>query len=233
MRVRRLRPSRGDNPASAVLGDVDLWLAPLGGSQRGVELGSELLSTAEMARFDRIVDESARRRRILARSALRVVLGRYLATDAASIALAEGRDGKPVLAGGGPAFNLAHSGELAAIAVGPSLVAVGIDIEVAGRRAGSRLPLRALAPTEAATLGDLQPATREEAFLRYWTAKEAYAKGLGKGLGKDLRTVEIRHTASGPTLSSSGGGWRLAYFDPLPGVIGAVATREQGRGWRG
>jgi 4'-phosphopantetheinyl transferase len=207
---------------------VQMWLADLSGSSASLGGAENALSCGERIRFGRIAAPTARQRRLLARYALRSVLAEYLSVEPASVPLVEEVHGKPGLACPGPAFNLSHSGALAAIAVSEGAVAVGVDVELLGRRLG-RLPMRALTAAEATQLERSRPGRREEAFLRCWTVKEAYAKGVGAGLGIDPRSVEVCLQAGTPALAGiDSGGWGFAYFNPGPGAVGAVALRRGG-----
>ena len=75
-----------------------------------------------------------------------------------------------------PSFNLSHSGDRALVAVsrqGP----VGVDIErIKAGRPMERIAARMFSAEETAR------AATPLGFYRCWTAKEAYAKGLGLGL---------------------------------------------------
>lgn len=78
----------------------------------------------------------------------------------------------------------------------------------------------------------LAPADRDEAFLRYWTAKEAYAKAIGTGLSIGMHNVQIDDVAGVPVLADSDARARftLQRFDPRPGAVGTVAVA--GGPWR-
>jgi len=95
-----------------------------------------------------------------------------------------GRNGKPYVPDG-PAFNCSHSGNFVCCAVhgGP----VGIDLEV-------RRPVRAALAARICTPEELvftAPGGRFDSlrFLQLWTAKEAWVKYTGEGLGVDFRTL--------------------------------------------
>ena len=123
------------------------------------------------------------------------------------------------------AFSVSHARELTVIALTRAYAAIGIDIEGLGRACEMRLPTRVLSSAERKTLARVPPGRREEVFLRYWTAKEAYVKGLGCGLSLELETIEVKSLGS-DDVALSVGGWALSYFRPAPGVIGALVVQS-------
>ncbi len=158
-----------------------------------------LLCDEELARATRILP--ARKRVLWARSrgVLRALLGRYLDRDPRALRFVLGPHGKPALAREGTdagedlRFNLSHSGELALVAVTGGRE-VGIDLEIADRRVTDRrvdelaIAARMLGRAQAERLAELDPRTRERAFLRAWVAHEAVVKCRGLGLGIEIAT---------------------------------------------
>jgi 4'-phosphopantetheinyl transferase len=201
-----------------------LWMIAWFGARQGhTQVRRQALSDEEWARFNGVEDKAARHQRILARAALRSVLGRCLGLEAGVVPIDEDRLGRPVLRVEGPAFSVSHAGQMTMIAVDSRARQIGVDIETVGR--AGPLPRRALSAFELAALGTARGAALEERFMRYWTAKEAYLKGLGLGIRIDPREIEIDLTSSAPKLlSSEGRRWRLSYLDPCPGLVGTVAT---------
>lgn len=77
---------------------------------------------------------------------------------------------------------------------------VGVDVE-AVREVGPALARRCLSPAELSWLDHAADAPdRRERFLRLWTAKEAYLKAIGTGLGTDPRTVTTDCSGAVPRL---------------------------------
>jgi hypothetical protein len=71
---------------------------------------------------------------------------------------------------------------------------------------------------------------RNDAFLRAWTCKEAFAKAgdLGIAAGLDVPTLS-RDAANGQPIvfretPSQGGTWYLYDLDTIPGHVGALAV---------
>ncbi len=169
--------------------------------------------------------------RRLAGAALREILGGYLNIPAARVRLDRTPQGKPLLAdGGGPSFNLSHSGRMAVVAVS-ARERVGVDIEQLSGRSRERLYGRVLGSAEEAVVRACPPAERERAFLRHWTAKEACVKAHGSGLSHDLRELEIRDALGRPGAHGLGmDDLALQHHDPCVGTIGTVAV--SGGPWR-
>jgi 4'-phosphopantetheinyl transferase len=215
--------------------EVHVWRARLNQSEAVLAKARPLLSDDERERVNRFHFKKDRDRFIVARAALRDVLGRYLRVAAGEIKFRYDDYGKPALGGarGGPSFNLAYSNEIALCAVAQSK-SVGVDVEhvralddweaiaehfFSGEEAGA---LRNLA-------GDLRPA----AFFDYWTHKEAYVKAEGCGLsrppgGFTISFVEGREAA---VLDKDGGHresskWSLFGLSPAPGYVGALAVER-------
>jgi 4'-phosphopantetheinyl transferase len=188
------------------------------------------LSEDERDRARRFRQPRDRDRFVRGRGFLRRSLAHRLGCDPGSLALGTGPGGKPCLPRPAPAFNLSHSGGLAALAVS-ALHEVGIDIEclapqpaLAGDLSG--LIAACFRPDEAAAIR-AAPDPRQT-FLRFWTGKEARMKLTGEGLGLDPRAIALAHEAGRP----------LAYLSPerpaatlhgldLPGAVGTLAIGDR------
>lgn len=168
------------------------------------------------------------RRRVVARAALRIMLGRRLDCPPASLVFVLGPSGKPKLAGpcdlGALRFNLARSGDLCLIAVseaGP----IGVDLEEVRDfpELGELVEAR-FAPSEAAGILERSGDDRVRSFYRCWTRKEAYLKATGLGLDADLKSVVVSVGDRAEILSSTEG-WSLIDLDLGDRLSGAVAVR--------
>jgi 4'-phosphopantetheinyl transferase len=142
------------------------------------------------------------------------------------VVLRRSRAGKPELKGSDLRVSLAHSGEVAVVAV-TSGREVGVDVEVL--RAGTEtwsLSSHALTHSESERLEALPVSQRSGAFLWMWTRKEALLKALGVGLALDPRLIELegqKIIAAAPELGQAHD-WTLVDL-PLPGHAAALALR--------
>jgi 4'-phosphopantetheinyl transferase len=156
---------------------------------------------------------------------------------ASALAFRRNSHGKPRLAGAEPiAFNISHSGDLVAIAIGRNCD-LGIDVE----RHRPELDVDALgrfiftdAEMAAVQAGDAR--ARINGFFRQWVFKEALVKGLGTGLARDPRRFQIRNGTDEPFAEFVGGeendigqGWRLRALAAPAGYSTAVAIRQHER----
>ena len=152
----------------------------------------DALDARELARLDALRPPAARLRFAAAHVALRTVLGLAVGRAPAAVRIGREPSGKPRLEGTGPAFSLAHSGDVAAVAVG-GRAALGVDVEL--RRPVPRLdPMirYACTPGERAALEGIDDeAERAERFLALWVRKEAVLKATGTGLREHPAGVEV------------------------------------------
>lgn len=169
---------------------IDVWVAPLDvapATRAALEAGLTEVERGRAARYRAPADA---RRFSAARGWLRQVLGAALGVEPGAVALSQG-PGKPRLADrAGPRFNLSHAGALALIAVAEQ--EVGVDVEpVAGAGRWADVVDLVCSAGEAAALRRLPPEEQSAAFLRAWTAKEAYLKATGTGLTVPPDGVEV------------------------------------------
>jgi 4'-phosphopantetheinyl transferase len=193
-------------------GTVDVWVA----TTAGPAPDRDLWSRDELARASRFASPAAGARWLAARDVLRRVLGAVLGEDPASIVLAEGPGGKPVLhRRRGPHFNLSHSGELVAVALGDR--PVGVDIEVDRRLVRpERLAARLYDdPDEIRRWALTTEPLRSQLLLQRWTEVEAVLKATGDGISAGMAGALPRLTAAG---------WSVRGLDLGPAVRGAVAA---------
>src|ERR1017187_3832505 len=146
---------------------VDLWTVSLTAPSPGH------LSEDEIARANRFKFEEDRVRWTRARSALRVILSRYVGDDPFRLAFIYGAHGKPALLVSGIEFNLSHAGDWAMIAVSRS-IPVGVDIERIRPNVDMAPLLHRLGET------DLPDATQQ--LYQVWTRREAKSKAAGGAL---------------------------------------------------
>jgi 4'-phosphopantetheinyl transferase len=150
--------------------------------------------------------DDARRRYVVAHGELRRILASHTGTAPRAIAYAylcgvcgsheHGRPSLATIAGSNdaaPSFSLSHSGDVAVVAIAPE--PVGVDVErVRPRRYLDAVARRVLRDDEFARWAARPEADRLDAFLRVWTAKEAYLKLLGVGITRALREVDVHDT---------------------------------------
>jgi 4'-phosphopantetheinyl transferase len=169
---------------------------------------------------------------------LRTVLSRYLQTEPRQIEFAYGAQSKPFLGkaflGSGLCFNLAHSHNLALLAVtnaGP----VGVDVERIDSKTDTRqLAADLFSARESAAFDNLPADLKPAAFFNLWTRKEAWLKATGEGVGHLLDQVEVSFAPGAPSrlLSLPGNGrtaerWDLYDLSPAPGFAAALAIARR------
>jgi 4'-phosphopantetheinyl transferase len=185
-------------PVRPVLADgaVHVWRADL--AAVSPQLGG-LLCEEERVRAERIVNKPDGELWRRSRGLLRTLLARYLQRDPSTLQFVTGEHGKPALvhgaeeppAAGQPAtagrdrmsFNMSHSGHWALYAFSAA-GAVGVDIEMTRRAVDAvAIAARMLGAEQAQRLQALDPASRQQEFIRAWARHEAELKCLGVGIG--------------------------------------------------
>lgn len=130
--------------------------------------------------------------RIAAKDAVRVYLRRYHGLDIypGDIEIAVDEHGRPLVCGpwldrvpSPPALSIAHTEGVAVALIGPAAGGAGIGIDLQPLTAlPESFDQSAFAPDELALLRGAEGPARDERRLRFWCAKEAAAKALGRGL---------------------------------------------------
>lgn len=226
--------SRADLPE----GTADVWWAhKLDASDRH----AGLLDDTERERLARYRGEDDRQRFLTGCVLAKTVLARYTGRPVAGIRFDRtcgqcGRPhGKPVLAGGGPAHSVSHSGDLVAVAVARDPVGVDVEQLDSRRRAAGTvsdpdaLARMVLSGPEQAALAAIRPSSRARQFLVAWTRKEAVTKATGDGLSVAFSDVVVAADHGPPRLMS----WpyprdpaqvSLRDLDTEPGYVAALAV---------
>jgi 4'-phosphopantetheinyl transferase len=126
------------------------------------------------------------------RSALRVILARYINVAAADLNFHLAEHGKPELPGHRIGFNVSHSGDYALVALAKH--ELGVDLEIAGKERSDLQGLIDMVchPNEQTVLAQLPDADKAAQFYRLWTQKEAYCKMLGLGLYQSLPALYFK-----------------------------------------
>ena len=177
---------------------------------------------------------------VTARGTLRMILQRYLHTQAAQIRFANGPHGKPYITEPVTSpryiFNLSHSAEWALLAIAVNRQ-VGIDIECHRRTINyPGMINRICSPREKVFLNDLPAEEQQKMFLTCWTRKEAYVKALGRGITFSLKTVTVSLDKSEPPeiLHVEGNEkealrWSMRELYPAPDYVAALVG--EGSNW--
>ena len=172
--------------------DIQVFPVSIQAPVRVVDQFRSLLSSDEAARAARFRFEHLQHSFILARGALRILLGRYLNTPPRDLEFRYGAKGKPALAGSASLqFNASHSGDLALFAFTLDCD-LGVDIEAVRPMPDLEdVARRFFSTDEAAELMALSPGQRDQAFFLCWTRKEAYIKATGEGLSAPLDAFRV------------------------------------------
>lgn len=193
-----------------------------------------LLTDPERARLQAIRRPADKDRFRSAHLLARVVVGRLLEVEPASVRLRQrctrcgGPHGRPVAAvpGRGPA-GVSVSGAGGVVLAAAALAEVGVDHEPRGS-GDLAVAEVALTDRERVHLATLAAAARGDALLRWWVRKEAVLKMTGQGLVVDPTRVEVSAPHEPPRLVAWDGPGeapqvRLADLD-VAGAVAAVAV---------
>lgn len=192
------------------------------------------LQTHELDEARRRLSSEATRRFLMRRSAMRRILGVYLAVPAPVVALEAPPGEKPRLAA--PSidlrFNLTHTGDTALLAVALGHE-VGIDLEPLD--AGSRLTgaySALLTPRERGLVENLSGEDLVTYLTWCWVRKEAYAKAVGSGLRIPLQAVETETTGQWGAVRASVPSddprtWSVTDLELVDGHAGALVIEGE------
>jgi 4'-phosphopantetheinyl transferase len=182
-------------PPELTAHDVHAWAVPLDVSQHAYESLSVTLASNERERASEFRFDDPRRRYVITRGTLRRLLANYIHSHPTEIELNIDEKQKPQLARKHAAadlhFNVSHSGDLAVIGIALGSK-VGIDVEQL-REVGhlEQIARRFFHPAETSELLAEPARSRNVAFLRCWTGKEAIVKALGTGIVGNLAGFQV------------------------------------------
>lgn len=147
---------------------------------------------------------------------------------------ANGENGKPYLVNApGIYFNMAHSGDYAALAIADE--EVGIDIEAYGSPSRMKQVIkRVLSSKERDYIDKKYGLTADDSdlncmFYRIWSMKESIIKCIGTGLATDLREVEIelwREDMGVHDCSAGGQSFLAKEYEDVTGYAISVCFRS-------
>lgn len=176
-------------------GEAHVWRIPLEAACTNLPSVPDILAPGEIERANRYRFEKDRRRFSACRTALRLILGRYLDCPSTAIRFATSPRGKPFLdpaAHGQPlCFNVSHSHELALCAFMHDQP-VGVDLEHHRRVSEmDRIVDRFFSPGERAWFQSMSGPDRAALFFRIWTRKEACLKAMGYGIDDHVEQLDV------------------------------------------
>jgi len=217
--------------------EFHVWYADLNPESSRLDYLNGLLSPAEQNRAKRFKFWRDQRRFIVGRAMLRLLIGRYLLTEAKQIKFSYNKYGKPFLASNQLRFNLAHCRDKIIFAFCLS-VDIGVDLECL--RTIEDVPGIAsqfFSANESEAILNSPLECQSQVFLTYWTLKEAYIKAIGQGLSYPLDSFEVvisedkeLHNVTRREGVSEESTWSLFSFAPDPDCVAAAAVR--GNDWR-
>jgi len=221
-----------DQPASRR--DVVIWLFSLQAPAHARAMLAGLLSSDERARAARFIHDLHRDRYIVAHGAMRCILAETLGRAPEELAFVSNAWGKPELAeAGAPFFNLSHTANLGALAIGWRCP-IGVDVEQV-RPVEPEVTRHTFSPAELAELSRLPRRDWLQGFYCCWTRKEAVIKALGLGLAQPLDAFDVTLAPDAPPRLLRLAGqpdapsrWQLVHFAPADDILGAFAAPLSG-----
>jgi 4'-phosphopantetheinyl transferase len=216
---------------------VHVWQAHFQPSMVSDRKFLERLSRDEMEKAQRYIRQSDRDRYIFSHGLLRSLLGAYVGCAPQQLVFETEQDGKPFLAASNSSdsirFNMSHSENMVLIGVTRG-IEVGIDVEHIRRIPDARQIVNSIfSVDERKFLNSVPPGEFEEGFFAYWTSKEAFLKGIGKGLLYPLDRFSVTFScgeSDGLVYvhgdSDDAHCWKVIKLSPGPGYSGALALKE-------
>jgi 4'-phosphopantetheinyl transferase len=151
----------------------------------------QYLSRSEAARADRFIHQDDVYRLTVAYGGLRILLSGYLSLSPDTFILKTHQHGKPYLDNQEIYFNISHSNHWVMWAFAWDHP-VGIDVEYEREKVEVlELAKRFFSAQEYQALKQIANGHQRTAFYQCWTRKEAFIKGVGKGLFYPLKEFSV------------------------------------------
>jgi len=215
---------------------VELWVVGLNASPEKIESAFQLLSDDEQRRAGQFRFPVHRNRFVMSRANLRRILAGYLDIEPAALAFAYSEFGKPSLAAPQTdiRFNASRSHDRALIActrereIGVDTEKIREDLDV------DQLAQRFFSLEENNRLRAVPADMRHQAFLHFWTCKEAILKAAGMGLSLDPVKIDVSVALENPAAVLAAAreqfivsGWTLIPLrtTAVEGHLSAVVTK--------
>lgn len=205
---------------------VELALEPWGAAQAGL---LEQLPAEEQSRILRYRRDADRYRSLAAALLPRLLISHQRAQPLAQIHIERGPTGKPFY----PAdpqlhFNLSHSGQFVALALGTS--PVGVDVEqVRPTRDWDAIAKRFFTVEEQQWLARFDNAERRHRFVALWSRKESLLKATGEGIAGGLSSFcAIAEDHAEIEIDHRGQRWFLRSYPALTGYGLALCSGAPG-----
>lgn len=219
-------------------GELHIWRADMASFATHEKMLISVLAEAELERANSYRQEQDRKRSMLARAALRDILGRYMDVDPRGFRFSVAGRGKPVLDpdahARAPRFSVSHSGNIVLFAFSLEHD-TGVDVEAVRHNLDVvQIARRFFAPSEVGELLGLPAISRETAFFTGWTRKEAYLKARAEGIAYGLNRFAVTLAPGEPARLISDerypeevASWRLHEI-PLGSDYAATAATRSG-----
>lgn len=222
------------------LNEVHVWRVGLARSKSEVESLYKLLSEDERDRAERFRFERHRTRFIVARGAMRKILGLYMRQKPDSLHFDYTYFGKPFLQDVREVeairFNLSHARDIALCAVAHKRE-IGVDVEFVRADVDCEsIAAQFFNRSEIETLLSIPEELRTQAFFKCWTSKEAYIKARGEGLSMPLDEFNVSlHPGEPAALLWASDSKEVARWSLRELIIGhnyVAALAVEGCDWR-
>lgn len=230
-------PMRGPFSFELSESTIHIWSFPTRASHHVVATFERVLIPEEKDRAFRFRFYQLYTSFVIARGALRYLLGHYLNCDPTRVSLVYGPRGKPAVESPSSLqFNMTHSGDLAVIAL-TLRREIGVDIERIRTLADMpQIANHFFCPEEAAEVMRAPHTERERAFFLCWTRKEAYIKATGDGFSAPLGSFRVTVDPAKPARfvyvqhnEIEAKSWTLHDLRVSVGYAAALAYRDQPR----
>lgn len=187
------------------------------------------LSSEERAQHEALRSERLQHAYLATKALCRATLSRYTAVDPSEWRFDTTSHGKPKVAGPieftSLRFNLTHTTGLVICLVSRA-GEVGVDVEDTSRVVDvEQVARHFFTAREAARLNGLCDASRVERFFEQWVLKEAYLKGIGKGVALGPERLTVRSDDDGRIARIRD--WRFFLHRPTASHVAAAAVRRR------
>ncbi len=224
-----------NDPKFQLNNNAHVWILNVKSEIANLRVFNEVLCQDEKTKADKFRFEKDKNTSIIARGALRMLLGKYLNTTPKSISFKYGEFGKPELTNNqNLKFNVSHSKDLIVIGF-VNYKAIGIDVEYIKRDFDViDIVDNYFSKKEIVAICNIPKKLQTEVFFRGWTRKEAFIKANAKGLSFPLDSFSVSIDSDEKAElyetiwnSHEKNNWKIIPFKTLPEYKAAVVLSQK------